>query len=43
VTAGSASAWRRDCDRWQADVRYSVGVGRTYVAWVDEAKVRKVG
>ena len=39
---GFLEHWRKDGDRWEADVRYTVGIGQTHVAWVDENMVRKL-
>ena len=38
---GFLEHWRKDGDRWTGDVRYTVGVGQTYVAWVDQNRIRQ--
>ena len=40
--AGVLEHWRRDGDRWRGFVRYSVGVGMTHIAWVDQGGIRQV-
>lgn len=39
--AGVLHHWRKRDDRWEAWVRYSVGVGMQYLLWVDGEHVRQ--
>jgi hypothetical protein len=40
ITAALLVAARRESGRWRAFVRYSVGVGQTHIAWVDQDQLR---
>ena len=36
---GFLEHWRKDGHRWSGNVRYSVGVGQTYIGWVDQDRI----
>jgi len=40
ITAALLVAARRESGRWRAFVRYSVGVGQTHIACVDQDQLR---